>query len=306
VIARGQRAEAVQLENLHDQLADSRFLLHHEDGGSRGGAGARQRHRERRAAAGCARDLHVAAVARDDVVDGRESEPRALAGRLRREVRVEGALARRLVHADARVLDAQQRGRLGAGAVGVGRQRRAHGHAPAERHGVARVQDQVHRDLLERGGAEGDRAHLGLELGSHLDVLSEQRLQRADEAEDHGVEIGHGGLGRLRPPRGQELAREPLAPARRLADRLRAPPRRAVGGHALEQQLVLAGDGRHHVAEVVRDADGHAAERPERPRLRQLAFERGDARARVVEIAPERPDVIRGGRHVPRPAARPA
>ena len=100
----------------------------------------------------------------NDAEDGREAEARALAGFLGREERLEHARARRAVHADAGVGDREHHVRAGRDAKvrgsefgieldvgGLDRQRSTVGHR------VARVDDEVHHDLLDLSGVREDR-----------------------------------------------------------------------------------------------------------------------------------------------------
>ena len=207
--------------------------------GRRFGAGAIERARqedlERRAAAVLAVDPDVAAVLLDDAVAGGEAEAGALARRLGREERLEQVARHLLGHAHAGVADrehhvlARQHALVLARVVlveldvlGLDRQ-----HA-AVRHGVARVDHQVHQHLLELRRIEPHAAEAARRDDAQLDVLADDAAQQVLHLHDEPVQVDDPRLGDLPAREGEELPRQRGAALGRAADAAEVVVRRVV------------------------------------------------------------------------------
>ena len=142
---------------------------------------------ERRAAARLGVRPDMAAGLRDDPVDGREPEPGALAGRLRGEERVEHAVERLALHAHAGVADGEHRRSRPARAPTCWRANCSSSSTfavvivrlPAVRHRVARVDREVHQDLLDLARVGARVAEVVGEVRRQLDLLAEQPREHA-------------------------------------------------------------------------------------------------------------------------------
>ena len=198
-------------------------------------------------------------MAQHHVTHAGEPEPRALSTGLRREIGLEDALLRVVVHADAGVADHERDGGDGAGLVwqlGVGRSKT---ETTAVGHRVARVRREVQEDQLELTLIGQHRR--ACRRGGHdeLDVL-------ADEATQHGLDLAQepieadrrGGRG-LAPREGEQLTDQRSgAPPGELdhlelfVERGRAP--------MPPDHLDAAEDRREQVVEVVGDAAGEPSE----------------------------------------------
>jgi len=299
-IPRAEHVVAVQLQDLGDQVTHAGLRLQHQHGG---GGGRRRRRllddvvprqvdREGGAAAHVAGRLHVAAALADEGEDRGQAQPRPAAGRLRREVRLEGARERGGVHAGAGVGDAHHHRAQRAGRalleIDVGG---LDGDAPAGGHRVARVEQQVHQRLLELPHVHLDAAQARLQLERDLHLLAQQRGQRAHHAGRHRVEVERGRHRRRRLAGRQHVLREVEAPHRGLADGLGARAQRVGRVHALEHQLAVAADDGQDVAEVVRDAAGQPAHRLQAARLVQLLVQPPPALALLLELGAETLDL---------------
>ena len=76
---------------------------------------------------------------------------------------------------------------------------------PPRRHRVARVDREVHQDLLELAGVRPGVAQAGREHRAELDVLADDPAEHAVDAGDDGIEVDDPGLEQLPPAEGQEL-----------------------------------------------------------------------------------------------------
>ena len=75
-------------------------------------------------------------------------------------------------------------------------------------HGVARVDDEVHEDLLELGAVGDNAPQRVIGLGGELDVLADETTQHRRHVADHGVEVEPPRLQHLLAAESEELARQ--------------------------------------------------------------------------------------------------
>ena len=246
----------------------------------------RQRDRERRAPPHLAGGVDAPPALADEREDGGQPQPGAPARRLGREVWLERARQRGGVHAEAGIGHPEHHrvrsapvARLRTQVTGL------HDDAPAHRHRVTSIHEQVHDGLLERNDVDVHPAESRLQTEHDVDALAEQRLQRPHHAGDDDVEVDELGRRPDGPRGGQDVAREVQSPHRCLANGLRPGAQRVGRVHALEHQLAVPGDHGEDVAEVVGHAAGQAAERLEPPGVLQLVLEPLPLRALLVELA---------------------
>ena len=208
---------------------------------------------------------------------GREAEAGATALGLRREERLEDALARLRVHPGPGVRDredhvlsrreADER-RLLLRQLGVAR---LDPEAPAHGHRVARVQRQVQQDLLDLAGVRPHRPERRARTDVELDVLGDHPLQHRRDAVHDGVQVE-----RVRAAARRAAEREQLVGERRgtlggLDHLLDAGARGMVSRQQLLRELAVPGDHAQQVVEVVRDPAGQLSERLEALRALQHA-----------------------------------
>ena len=140
---------------------------------------------------------------------------------------------------------------------------------PAVGHRVARVDGEVHDDLLELPAVGDDGHHVRVGADDELQVGAEQPLEHRPHADDGLGDVD--GRRRRRPLPGerQELRRQLRRAARRALDLLHGMDVR-LALHLPRQDAGVAGDHRHEVVEVVRDAARETAERLEALGLAEL------------------------------------
>ena len=145
---------------------------------------------------------------------------------------------------------------------------------PAVGHGVARVDGEVHDDLLELTRIGFDASQSGLQRRHQDDVLADQSPQHVVHLRDDGVEVEDPRLEHLLPAEGEELAGEGGGALRRLEDL--APPSAAARSsrdQAPQDDVAVADDDAEDVVEVVGDAAGQPADRLHLLRLAELLLQ---------------------------------
>ena len=75
-------------------------------------------------------------------------------------------------------------------------------------HRIARVDDEVHHDLLELAGIDDDRAEVGAGLDAQLDVLADQAAEHRLHRDDGGSEIERPRRHHLLAAEREQLARQ--------------------------------------------------------------------------------------------------
>ena len=144
----------------------------------------------------------------------------------------------------------------------------------AVRHGVARVDGEVHDHLLELVQVGLDRPDVAAVLDLELDRLAEQPGEQHRDVGERLVELDHLRPQRLPARERQQLPHQPGGAVGVLLDVhdvLEGRIGRPVVG---EEQVGEADDGGQHVVEVVRDAAGELADRLHLLALRELQLER--------------------------------
>ena len=233
-----QHGVAMQLQRIVHQPPHARLVFHQQDrflaagltgrSGARlrrvcGLVGAREQDSERGSMPRSALHGDMTAALLDDPVDGRESESRSLAFLFCGEEGLEQMRLRLLIHAATGVLDRQHHVRTGidrleipSGLVNDLDAAGFNGQGSAGRHGVVRVDRQVHDDLLDLSGIGLDHADVRIEHRAELDeVLADQPSQHGFHARHEHVEI-------------HQLRRDELAPAE--GEQLGGQARGAIGG----------------------------------------------------------------------------
>ena len=144
----------------------------------------------------------------------------------------------------------------------------------AVRHGVARIDGEVHDHLLELVQVRLDRPDVAAVTDLELDRLAEQPGEQHGDVGERLVELDHLRPKRLPPRERQELPHQAGGAVGVLLDVhdvLEGRIGRPVVG---EEQVGEADDGGQHVVEVVRDAAGELADRLHLLALRELQLER--------------------------------
>ena len=132
---------------------------------------------------------------------------------------------------------------------------RLEGELASVRHGVSRVDGQVHHDLFNLpwiglGPSEG-----GLEHRDEIDIFSDQSPEHLRQIRDHRVQIQHGRLEHLLPAEGEELVRQVGRPLGGPGNLLDGRANRMFRVEAPEHDVRPPHDDHEQVVEVV----GHPA-----------------------------------------------
>ena len=279
---RRQHRVAVEHERVAGELADVRLVLDDQDrltptgrapvrpGRVRADVGghARQVNPEGRAAPHVTVHHDLAAALLDDAVHRGQTEPGAAVHGLRREERLEDPLERRGVHSLTRVLHAEHHVRSGHGlalrAEIVARERDVGGDqldAAPVRHGVTRVDEQIHEHLIDLGGIGQHRARVDVGQERHRDVLAEQPLEHRQHGADLLVHVQALRGQELLAAEGQELPRDVGRAVRGALDDLDLAPARVVGAQLAHEHDAPARNHGDEVVEVVSDTAGQTADR---------------------------------------------
>ena len=187
-------------------------------------------------------------------------------------------LAGFLVHAGAVVCDGHHDAGAGSGAAGSAglADLKVGGcdlKAAAVRHGVARIDEQVHDHLLDLFGIGQDTAQMGIERGGEGDVFADEAAEHAFGIADGGIEVERTGLDDLLAAEGEELAGEGGCAFAGLADFLGAVPQGAVGIEAAGEEIGIAIDDGEQVIEIVSDTAGEASDAFQFLRLAELLLQ---------------------------------
>jgi hypothetical protein len=150
---------------------------------------------------------------------------------------------------------------------------RLDGQAPAVRHGVARVDGEVHEHLVELTRVGLDAAQVGIQGGGELDVLPDQPPQHLLHVRDEVVEVDNLRLEDLLPAEGQKLPGQARRALRRFQDLIDLPLEGIAVPQLPQRDLPVAGDDAEQIVEVVGHAAGEASHCLHLLRLHELAFE---------------------------------
>ena len=171
--------------------------------------------------------------------------------------------------------------------------RRAHFDHAAGGHGIARIHEQVQKDLLQLVIRAQHRRQFLLQVPRHLHVRRPERVRdQGQRFFDHGVQIHFGKFRRAGARKIQQVV-DDLAGAERLLDDFvdQLMPRIAAG-QLLRQHLDVVGDHRQRRVHFVRDAGGQQAQRSELLGLHHLFFQAHPLRDVVHQDQP--PDPVAG------------
>ena len=232
-------------------------------------------------------------------VNRRQTEPRALTEWLRREERLEHALAHLIAHARARVADTQHH----RGARREARtERSARGLVERDRtvrdrqgaavgHRVLRVERKVQDRMLHRGCIG---AYVARSIARHhdqVDVLVQCAREQPRHVGDEPADLEALGAPAILAPEREQLLRERRRTQDRVVDQVDvvAEPARVVALEAVASELATGEDRAEHVVQVVRDPTRELTERFEPSRRRQLRA-RGDEIAHVDDLDEHVPD----------------
>ncbi len=142
----------------------------------------------------------------------------------------------------------------------------------AMRHGVACVEHQVQDHLLDLSWVCQDPARRA-EYRDEVDGVAEHRLQQHPHAIGHLVQIERFWREYLAPAVGEELVRQLGGALCAGEHHVRVVPEGAVRREPSLQELAVTHDDDESVVEIVRNAAGELADRPELLLLPELGFE---------------------------------
>ena len=244
-------------------------------------AGQRQKHPERRSPARLAVDGDVPAVFLDDIVHDRQSEPRALLEALGREEGLEYLFPDCRVHPGPGIghRDNGVGTRLPVSAVldelAVQlRDARLQGHGPAVRHGVSRVDQQVHENALDLVAVRQDgQLSPGIPQGQN-DLPADQAGEKLLHIPHNIVQVAALQADHLFFAEGEQRLRHVRRALGRGEDMVHMGPQRFVPVHLHVQDVRVSYDGGQDVVEVVGHTSGELADRLHLLRAPQLPLER--------------------------------
>jgi hypothetical protein len=144
---------------------------------------------------------------------------------------------------------------------------------PAARHRVARVEGEIHHDLLQLTGIGLRRAEPRVEVGHELDLRAEQPAEHPLELGDHLVDVDDLRLEHLAAAEGEQLSGQPGGTLSRALHLEHVLAHRGAVVELRERELAVAHDRRQQVVEVVGDAAREPPDRLHLLRLAQLLFE---------------------------------
>ena len=136
----------------------------------------------------------------------------------------------------------------------------ADGEFASARHGVARVDDEVHEDLLDLARVGSDLAQVRVHDDGEFDVFADGAVEEALDFAERGGEVDYLGGDHLAAAEGEQLVGEfggALAGGLNVGDLL---AQGVGGGHEGQQEIAVAEDDGEGVIEVVGDAAGQAAD----------------------------------------------
>ena len=282
-----QYREAVIGQNLPEQFPDSVFIFDHQHRfvapQRAGGVGRdlgldlepRDEDLDRSSLLRLTGDPNHAAVLFDYSIDNGEAEAGAARGQPGGEERIEDMRQRVAIHPRTGVAHREDEVPPGFHRPAPGRSADLplaclDGQAAAGRHGVPRVQHQIHQDLFQLGRIHLDFAQARPQPGPQPDVGSDQSLEQAFHAADHRVELQRAGLKRRRLSEGQQLPGELSAAIRRFPDLLYVLAAGMVLREIAQQEVAESANGGKQVVEIMRHAAGQPARRVHPLGLAQL------------------------------------
>ena len=154
------------------------------------------------------------------------------------------------------------------------------------RHGVARVDDEVHHDLFHLAGVDAHERMRGLAGHGHDDVFADDAPQHRLDLSERDVQVDDLGLQHLAAAERQHLLGEVGGTHGGAGDLFGIGAPLVFRIERVQHDLGVADDRGQQVVEVVRDAAGQAADRFHLLRVAQLLFEQQPLRHRIVALAP--------------------
>ena len=145
--------------------------------------------------------------------------------------------------------------------------------APAARHRVARVEDQVHQDLLQLSGVGADGVEPGRQLRHQFDAFADQPAEHLAHPDDQCVEIDRRRMEHLFAAERQQLPGQGGRALARLDHFDHVGAARIVRGERVDDEVREAEDRGQQIVEVVGDAAGELADGLHFLRLTELRFE---------------------------------
>ena len=200
-----------------------------------------------------------------------QAQPRADSDRLGREERLEHALERGAIHADAGVRHLEHR--VGGAVAAMGAAQHDRQHAAALAHRVGGVGAEVHQHLVQLHRIGLHRRHRVVDLDADLDHRGQRRAQDAGGLADDRRHRHHVALFVAPAAEGENLPDQGLGPRRRALDLIQVRPGGMPLRHVGGGEVGAAGDQREDVVEVVGDAAGERADRLHLLRVAQAGFE---------------------------------
>ena len=245
-------------------------------GACRAGLASRQQQRHGGAAARGRDDIDIAAGLLDEAVDLAEAEPGAAPDLLGGEERLERLGRDRRIHPGAGVAhrdaDIAAWHQIPVFPAGQDRVAGGYDHAPALRHRVAGIADQVEDRRLELPGIEADRRQIGSQVVIDRHRVAGRPLQQLAEFPQAEIEVDDLGIDQLPAGERQQLLGHLSATPRRQQHVLGEPPDpRRIFGTAVDQ-LDIADDDGQQIVEVMRHSAGHLADRLQALGAQQLGL----------------------------------
>src|SRR5580692_8111428 len=204
-------------------------------------------------------DQDVTATLLDDAVHGRKSQASTFSFFLGGEKWLEDAQLRFFIHALAGVSYREHnvKTRVNVGVFAANVLMVQSGVSALDddfstiRHGVFRIDHQIHEDLLDLARISTGSAEIGCELRLQLDVLPDQRPQQALYVLHDNVQVHDLQFQQLLPAERQELASQGGGPISRLVNRLDLRIQGIVFPGVLEQDFRVTADYHQEIVEIV-------------------------------------------------------
>ena len=143
----------------------------------------------------------------------------------------------------------------------------------AVRHGVTRIDRQVHDHLVDVRGVHFHRRESARQADFQLNVFPDDAPQHLVDAQNDLVEIHHAGYRHLAAAECQQLVGQRRGSFRRVQDLVRILHCRAILAHAIAQHFVVAQDHGEQIVEIVRHPAGQTAHRLHFLRVEKLVFQ---------------------------------
>src|SRR5579872_5967400 len=143
----------------------------------------------------------------------------------------------------------------------------------ALRHGVLRIDNEVHDDLFDLTGVGACSSQIGCQLGLQLNSFADERLQGALHIGDNAIHIHDLQFEQLFTTESQQLASQGCRSLGCLVNGFDLAIHRTAFAGVFEQDFRVSADHHQQIIEVVRDATGQPADGFHLLRLPELVFE---------------------------------